>query len=110
MYFSNIGDLELKLQKVEATVVKEFKDSNEYSDELCGYYVEGFNLLRKWMAKYHPDLDLSGLVMDDVEKELLVNRPSEVTAGNVTKEATDVAEVMEEAIITTPVDLFPNDQ
>ena len=37
-----IGDLELKLQKVEAMAVKEFKDSNEYSDELCGYYT--------WMA------------------------------------------------------------
>ena len=30
-----IGDLELKLQKVGATAVKEFKDSDEYSDELC---------------------------------------------------------------------------
>ena len=30
-----IGDLELKLQKAGATAVKEFKDSDEYSDELC---------------------------------------------------------------------------
>ena len=30
-----IGDLELKLQKAGATAVKEFKDSDEYFDELC---------------------------------------------------------------------------
>ncbi|KAL0011013.1 hypothetical protein SO802_006121 [Lithocarpus litseifolius] len=50
---------------------QEFKDSDEYSDELCGYYMEGFDLLRKWMAKHHPDLNLFGLVIGDVEKELL---------------------------------------
>ena len=54
----------------------EFKDFDWYFDELCGYYMEGFDLLRKWMAKHHPDLDLSSLVMDVVEKELLAYRPS----------------------------------
>ncbi|KAL0008929.1 hypothetical protein SO802_010431 [Lithocarpus litseifolius] len=106
----HIGDLELKLQKAEATAVKEFKDSNEYSDELCGYYVEGFDLLRKWMAKHHPNLDLFGLVMGEVEKELLVDHPSKVIVKNVTEEATDVVEVMEEARITTPADLVPDKQ
>ena len=64
--------------------MKDFKDSDEYSNKLCGYYVEGFDLLRKWMAKHHPDLDLSGLVMDDVKNELLADRPSKETAENVT--------------------------
>ena len=54
-----IGDLELKLQNVGATAVHDFKDFNEYSDELCKYYMEGFDLLVKWMAKHHPSLDLS---------------------------------------------------
>ena len=44
-----INDMELKLQKAKAAMVKEFKDSDEYFDELCGYYVEGFDLLRNWM-------------------------------------------------------------
>ena len=61
-----MGDLQLQLQKAGATMVQEFKDSNE----LCGYYMEGFDLLRKWMKKNHSDLDLSGLVIGDVEKEL----------------------------------------
>ena len=87
----------------------EFKDSDWYSDVLCGYYMEGFDLLGKWMAKHHPDLDLSSLVMDEVEKELLVDRPSEVIAKNVTKEVTDVIEVMEKAAITTPANLVPDE-
>nr|POF04915.1 hypothetical protein CFP56_75070 [Quercus suber] len=96
------------VQIIEAVVVKDFKDSDEYSNELYGYYVEGFDILRKCIAKHHPNLDLSGLVMNDVEKELLVNRPSEATAGNVMEEATNVAEVIEEAPITTSTKPVPN--
>ena len=62
------------------------------------------------MAKHHPDLNLSGLVIGEVEKEFLANRPSEATTENVTEEATDVVEIMEEAAITTHVDLVPNKQ
>ena len=105
-----IGDLELKLKKARATAVQEFKDSDKYSYALCGYYVEDFDLLRKWMPKQHPDLDLSDLVMGDVEKELLYDRPSEVTAENVMEEATTVAEVTEEAATTTLVNLVPDEQ
>ena len=105
-----IGNLGLKLQKAGATTVKEFKDSDKYSDELCGYYVEGFDLLRKWMAKHHPDLDLSGLVMDDVEKKLLADHPFEATAENVMEEATTIAEVMEKATTITPIDPVPDEQ
>ena len=103
-----IGDLELKLQTVGAMVVKDFKDFNEYSDELCGYNMEGFDLFRKWMAKHRPDLDLSGLVMEDVKNELLANHPSEATAENVTEETTTIVDVMVEAATTTPADSVPN--
>ena len=102
-----IGDLELKLENVGAIVIQDFKDSNEYSDELCKYYMEAFDLLVKWMAKHHPGLDLSGLAMDDVKKELL---STEATTENVTEESTDVAEGMKEATIITPADPVPNKQ
>ena len=59
--------------------MQEFKDF----DKLCGYYMEGFDLLRKWMTKHHLNLDLSGLVIGDVGKELLSDRPSEAIAENV---------------------------
>ena len=105
-----IGDLGLKLQKARATAMKEFKNFDEYSDELCGYYVEGFNLLQKWMAKHHLDLDLFGLDMGDVEKELLSDHLFETTAENVTEEAIIIAEVMEEATTTTPANPVPDEQ
>ena len=82
-----IGDLEPKQKNVRATVVQDFKDSDEYFDELCKYYVKGFDLLMKWMAKHHPSLDLSGLPVDNVEKELM---SSEATMENVVEEAIEV--------------------
>ena len=82
-----IGDLEPKQENVRATVVQDFKDSDEYFDELCKYYVKGFDLLMKWMEKHHPGLDLSGLAVDNVEKELM---SSEATMENVVEEAIEV--------------------
>ena len=84
--------------------MQEFKDSNSYSDELCEYYVEGFELFRKWMVKHHLDLDLSGLVIGEVKKELLADHPSEATAENVMEEVMTIADVMKEATTITPVD------
>jgi len=72
--------------------------------------VEGFDLLKKWMAKHHPDLDHSSLVMDDVEKELLIDRPSDATAEKVTEETKTVADVMEEAATATPANPVHNKQ
>ena len=105
-----IGDMQFKLQKTGVAVVHELKDSDSYSDELCEYYLEGFKLFRKWMTKHHPYLDLFDLVMGEVKKELLADRPSAVTVENVMEEATSIAEVTKEATIITPVDLTPNEQ
>ena len=68
--------------------------------------MEGFYLLVKWMAKHHPSLDLFGLAMDNVEKELM---SSEATVENVMEEATDVAEGMKKAIVITLADLIPDE-
>ena len=72
--------------------------------------MEGFDLLVKWMAKHHPSLDLSGLAVDDVVKELMSDHPSEATMEDVMEEATNVAEGMKEATIVTPADLVPDEQ
>ena len=60
------------------------------------------------MAKHHPNLDLFALVIGDVEKELLSDRPSEATTKNV-MEAVTTVEVTEEAATTTPADLVPDE-
>ena len=62
------------------------------------------------MVKHHPNLDRSGLVMGDVQKELLSNRPSEATAKNVMVEAITVAKVTEEATPITLANLTPDEQ
>ena len=87
--------------------VQDFKDSDEYSDELCKYFVEGFDLLVKWVAKHHHGLVLSSLAVDNVQKKLM---SSKATAENVTEEATNVAEGMKEATVITPVDPIPKEQ
>lgn len=51
--------------------MENFKVSDKYSDKLCDYYVKGFELLRKYLAKHHPELDLSNLDMEAVENEML---------------------------------------
>ena len=60
----------------------------------------------KWMAKPHLGLDLFGLVVYNVKKELMPVRPFEATAENVMEETTDIAKVMKEA----PTDLVPDEQ
>ena len=59
------------------------------------------------MAKHHPSLDLSGLAMDDVKKELM---SFEAIVENVMEEATDVAEGIKEATVITLADPVPNEQ
>ena len=46
--------------------------------------------------------------MDDVEKELMSDCPSEAIVENAMEEAIDVAKVRKEAAITTPADPVPN--
>ena len=60
----------------------------------------------KWMAKPHLGLDLFGLTVYNVKKELMSVRPFEATAENVMEETTDIAKVMKEA----PTELVPDEQ
>ena len=60
--------------------MEKFKVSDEYLDKLCNYYVEGFELFQKYLAK-HPSLDFSKLDMEAVEKEILVDRQSTEGVG-----------------------------
>ena len=52
-------------------------------------------------------MNLFDLAMDNVEKELMSDHPSEATAKNVTEGATNIAEVIQEAAITTLADPVP---
>ena len=66
----------MKVEKAGLAVVEKFKISDEYSDKFCNYYMEGFELFRKYLAKHHPNLDFSKLDMETIENEILVDRQS----------------------------------
>ena len=68
-----------KVEKVGLKAVEKFKASDEFSDKLCDYYVDGFELFHKYLAKHHLEMDFSKLDMEEVEKEILVDRPTEAT-------------------------------
>lgn len=63
-----IDEAFMKVEKAGSEAVEKFKVSDEYSDKLYNYYVEGFYLFRKYLAKHHPELDFSKLDMEEVEK------------------------------------------
>lgn len=71
----------LKVEKVGVEAVEKFKASDEYSIKLCDYYVDGFELFRKYLAKQHPKLDFVDLDMEAVEKEVLFDRQSVEEVG-----------------------------
>lgn len=59
-----------KAKKEVEDAVKNFKVSDEYSDKLMMEYVDGFELLQKYLVKHHPDLNFSSLDIEEVEKEM----------------------------------------
>jgi len=80
--FSKMKDKQIDeaLLKVGLETMEKFKVSNEYSDKLCNYYVEGFELFRNHLAKHHPSLEFSKLDMEGVE-EILADRQSAEGVG-----------------------------
>ena len=65
----------MKVEKAGLEAVEKFKASDEYSDKLCDYYVEGFNLLYNYLVKHHAELDFSNLDMEAVETCWLIVSP-----------------------------------
>ena len=77
-----IDEALIKVVKAGFEVVEKFKALDKFLDKLCDYYVDGFDLFCKYLAKHHPKLDFSQLDMEELEKEILVDRPSKVAAEN----------------------------
>ena len=80
--FSKLKDKQIdvalmKVEKASFEAVKRFKASDGFLDKLCEYYADGFELFRKYLAKHHPELDFSQLDMEEVEKEILEDHPSD---------------------------------
>lgn len=68
----------IKVEKACFNQVEKFKALDEFSNRLCGYYVDDFVLFHKYLANHHPEMDFSQLDMKEVGKEVLAKSPSEV--------------------------------
>ena len=51
----------------------DFKKSDKYDDKLCSLYAEGFDLVRTYMKKHHPKIDLSTFDIEEVEREVVAD-------------------------------------
>lgn len=47
-----------------------FQQTDEYNDVLLGWYFKGFKLLRRYLAKHNPRMDLDNLDLEAVEKKM----------------------------------------
>nr|POF22558.1 hypothetical protein CFP56_40555 [Quercus suber] len=66
-----------KVEKAGLEAVEKFKALDEFLDKFCDYYVDDFELFHKYLAKHHLEMDFSKLDMEEVEKEILVDHPTE---------------------------------
>lgn len=79
--FSKLKDKQIdealkKVGKAGPKAMEKFKASNEFLNKLYDYYVDGCELFRKYLATHHPEMDFSKLDMEEVEKEILADRPT----------------------------------
>ena len=103
-----INEALMKVEKVDFETMEKFNALDELSNKLCDYYVDNFELFHKYLAKHHPEMDFYRLEMEEVEKELLANRPSEVATKGILKdhpfEVTTEGEVALGVVESIPMD------
>ena len=72
-----------------AKVVHAFQSTNEYNTILFRWYFKGFELLRRYLVKHGPGVNLEDLNFEAVDKEIEVNEAAQavVTTGEVPPKA-----------------------
>ena len=89
-----------RVQTVGADAVRDFKASQSFIDSCAGYYSTGFDDCLKQVASAFPELDLSGITMDDGDDDPSHSAP--------TLEADGVVILAQSAANPpTPVSSFP---
>ena len=79
-------DQKLQAAKREAFVARDdavqaFQLTDEYNGVLLSQYFKGFKLLRRYLAKHNPRMDLENLDLEAVDKEM------ETDKANVARDA-----------------------
>lgn len=77
-------DGQLQVAKCEASKARDeamqaFQQTDEYNGVLLGWYFKSFKLLRRYLFKHNPRVDLDNLGLEAVEKEM---EAEETAAGD----------------------------
>ena len=72
-----------KLQTAEADAIRDFKASQSFIDSYGQYYGTGFDDCLRQVASAFPELDLSGITMDDGDDGSLQPEPTPEHDGSV---------------------------
>lgn len=62
-----------KMKNVVAKAVYAFQTTEEYNAILFGWYFKGFELLRRYLVKHGPSVDMEELDFEAVDKEIKVD-------------------------------------
>ena len=78
-----------KLKTIATKAVEAFQQTDEYNTVLFSWYFKGFELLRKYFVKYPTGVDLENLDLEEVDKEMVVDKASQslVLEGDALKGA-----------------------
>ena len=72
-----------KMKSAVAKAVHTFQLTEEYNAILFGWYFKGFELLRRYLIKHGPEIDLEDLDFEAVDKEIEANEATQ--AAQATK-------------------------
>lgn len=73
-----------KMKNAVAKAVHAFQRMYEYNAILFGWYFKGFGLLRRYLVKHGPQIDLGDLDFEAIDKEIEADEAMQATQATVT--------------------------
>ena len=75
-----------------ANAVQAFQLTKEYNSVLFSWHFKGFELLKRYLTKHNPGVDLEGLDFEAIAKEMEVDEAAEATATTIAEDNVPEAE------------------
>ena len=66
-----------KLKTIATKAVEAFQQTDEYNTVLFSWYFKGFEFLMRYFVKYPTGVDLENLDLEEVDKEMVVDKASQ---------------------------------
>lgn len=79
-----------------AKAMQAFQLTEEYNGALFSWYFKGFKILRRYLTKHNPRIDLEGLDFEEVDKEMEGDEVVEaaIAKGNIPDAKGDALELV----------------